>query len=1085
MKSIYQLCRCIAMAALLMWLLFHMAGDAHAQTNLGQCVKPADLQTDMVTEHTAQLLWQSKGAGDEYEVEIRSMGRTPSFVKTKISSETQVAIEGLIPGSKYRFRVATRCGSARSGFTKWRTFTTSGMSPHESCGKAENPEAKAYSMTTVSLSWTGSGFSTHYEVEVKSRGKQTPFYYFNKSLVDTSITITGLIPLGKYKFRIRSTCENGAVSGATSWYKFQLDDQIMPDTCATISQFEIDSVTSSSVFFSWNQVNPEAKFTLNLGKDSSLIKVIHGVSNHASLDSLDPATDYYLTLIDSCPDGISSQISVLFKTDSIVVECDSIVRLDAIPVDSSRYSLSWDSVDGSGYHVQVADRDTMKADLYADSVVSDAMLLFAALDSVEEYRFRVRALCSMDAEGAFSQWFGFPIEADSLASLVCEPPAEFRIDSVVGEDSYLSWKGSDTIRYQIQVRTQDTSWSFVMEADSNYIFLMLADLDSATAYEVRVRSLCGNEESSPYTEWLDFETPAIVTCTEPAKLSAATENDSTVKLSWQPSATAISYRVFVALEDTTSQILLDLQTADTMLLVSGLEGETLYRFRLISVCDTGDTSNYTDWSLFQISDTTFQCPAPEQVQVDSLNTHEVWISWNETDADYYRIVLMDQDTGSMKETVYTTDDPELHADSLLPMTEYRYYLQSVCQGLRGEPTDTSVFITLGEEQSDTCFAPEDFVLDSVDVNEAWISWSSVDTGHFIFSVFTPDSQDYYFEEGEIMESRIKLVDLPPGEDFSLSVRSLCSEFDTSEWSEPFLFQTLHIPIDPVDSCSVPIPVLQDITDSTATVEWTPASDSAFYLLEVENIGLTPSFQLVTTTRDTMFQLEGLVAGGSYQWKVVAFCHGYLISDCSPWMIIQAEGPLEPTCPSPTGLSATLNDQGDMTLSWDETDDILDYEVEVQSIDSTPFYGLSSIVAENELVLDDLAAGGFYEFKVNAQCLDGTISEDSDWFFFVVNPADTAVVLGSSSTYRQMAYPNPVRSILRIAVPEELFDQDLSVDIRDMMGRSVLRKKGQHIDEGDILSFEVGEIRDGIYKLAVTSEAYQFYDLVFISTHSLK
>jgi hypothetical protein len=379
-----------------------------------------------------------------------------------------------------------------------------------------------------------------------------------------------------------------------------------------------------------------------------------------------------------------------------------------------------------------------------------------------------------------------------------------------------------------------------------------------------------------------------------------------------------------------------------------------------------------------------------------------------------------------------------------------------------------------------CDAPNNFRLDSVDATNAWISWDAPDSLLYLVTAGSVDSSLGFTYAETVGETRIHLEGLLSNENYSVQAKTLCSDGDTSMNSDVFIFQTLDAPTEPMDSCQVPIGEILEVNEESVEVSWTTSSENAFYLLEVENIGLAPHFNLITTSRDTSYLIDGLVSGGVYQWKVAGFCDGGNYSDCSPWMIFETPGEQENSCSPPTNLQALILGNGIAQLRWAESSEGLDYEVEVESLDTTPFYEQNSIVLEAQLNVEGLAPSGAYQFKVNVQCSDATISEDSDWVTFINDiSADTVMMASALTNHVQMAFPNPARTIMTVKMPEMLADGEAIVELSDMMGRTVMSDKNPRVAKADFMQFNVGNLREGIYKLSVRSSQGQFHELVFV------
>jgi len=1077
MNSIYQWSRIIAFCSLFLpispYSAFALAPDGRA------CDKPTDLTVSSVTESGATLEWIGQIAGS-YEVELRSKGRTPNLKRVLETPANFLAVDGLIPGSQYKFRVTGDCGAdGSSGSSRWHVFMTAGMNPDESCPKASDLHVVQSTMTSATLAWSGAPFSTHFEVEVRSKG-DTPTYFFEKSLADTTVTIFGLTPMGHYQFRVRSSCENTAVSGSTSWKSFEPGEMDSDDMCETIAQITLDSVSDSQASLVWESMDESSAFVVYVSDGSDYDTAFAEVVSPFVLTGLMPGTEYQVQLEVTCAVGQSTMINASFETLKMdTIECSAPDGLRAVPADSTFFILDWDTIETAiSYHIQVATIDSI-SDLLVNTTVASVGYQFAQVDSISSFRFRVQSICEEGDSSAFSAWSSFPIASDSI-QLACEMASNIQVDSMLGNNAFLSWMGPESAAYQIEVRTEDTLWSFVLMSDSLRTSLALFDLDSFTDYSLRVRSICGRERSE-YSDPVTFSTTDVVAlCQAPSDLDANMIDDSTALLTWARKDSA-SYQVEVSRVDTGVVAVLTLDVEDTTTSVSGLSAEVEYHFRVRSICSEGDTSDFADWFDFVLADTMANVceEVPTAFAVDSIGSDFALLSWDGPTDVGFRIFLQNIDTVS-EVVEYYTEAYFVYTDSLMPATNYEAVIQTVCADSESEISERLSFTTndIDTLPVDTCATPTAIILDSVDTYDAWISWIGPDSVLYVVNLISADDEslDTNLVVGD---ASIYLQDLMADHSYSIRVRALCSEQDSSLWSEDFPFQTLEAPEEPTDTCAAPIGEVLAVNSETASISWTRSSDSAFYLLEVENIGLTSSYRLITTTRDTNFIIDGLMPGGHYQWKVAGFCDGGSFSDCSPWMTFTTESSAEDTCMAPVNLAATLLDGGAL-LAWSGSPGDLDYEVEVQSLDTTSFYGQSSIVFSNELEISGLEVPGSYQFKVNVQCPNGKISEDSEWFIFdSMNEVDSAGIHTARVKNTNLAFPNPVQSVMNVKVPDMNLDGEIYVELSDLMGRSVLREKHQNLNVAELLQFEVSSLREGIYKLSVRSSSDQFNEMIYI------
>ncbi|MCB0686840.1 MAG: fibronectin type III domain-containing protein [Saprospiraceae bacterium] len=1047
--------------------------NAHAQ-----CEKVTNLGVSDVDDQSALLIWTSSDDGVNYEVQIKSKGRTPKFNTTVTVSQPNYEVTDLVPGSEYRFRVRKICpGGSSSGSTKWFVFETTGMSPDEDCPKASDLQVVNATMTTATLSWAGSIYSTHYEVEVRSQGS-TPVYFFAKSLIDTSITIFGLDPLGKYHFRVRSTCINSAVSGSAAWHDFTPGESSEEETCPFVEDLHADSITATSVLMVWSTADANSIYELTIEDDQANVLTYAPATSPQFVQGLTPGTEYSASIVSHCENGIPSQVDITFRTDAEMSDsCEAPSNLEATEQDSVHFFLMWESLVGAeSYDLQIGDLDSLSS-ILVDTTILDTTYIFQPTDSSGSYTFRVRTHCADSGLSDWSDYRFFPTSIDSSV-LACESPVDLTVDTVIGNNVFLSWTASGTDTYEIQLDHGGQVQKEIVITDAVDITYAIAGLTPQENYNGRIKAICGRDQEGTLSAVVSFSTgDEMSICLPVSGLSAERIDDHSARLLWNAFDTA-TYVVEVKVAAPSSGSSLILPAVEPGLLVGGLDPAKDYQFRVQTICSTSDSSFYSNWVAFSTMDTLQDvCLAPTNIQLDSVSSTEAWLSWQGIDTLEYRILLRDRDT-LVPYDEYLSDEYFIYLDSLMPETEYEVYVQTLC-GMEESPlSDVFYFTTLmdGDTLPDSlCMSPVDFRLDSVSTDEAWVSWTGLDSQLFEITVIGPD-----FEYSEIVsESMIWLKNLPEDSEFELSARSICGENDTSELSEIFVFQTLAPLVEPEDSCRVPVAEIISMTDLTALGSWTSSSSGAFYLIEVENIGLTPNYRLITTSRDTAYLFEDLVPGGTYQWKVAAFCPDGTYSDCTPWMVFETTG--EVNCEAPEGLAVSqLTNQGAL-LTWNATPSGIDYEVEIQSLDTTPFYGMTNIVITNQLNVDDLVPGGTYQFKVNVQCLDGTISEDSDWFTFsTLTGVDTGLIASNISRSAHLVYPNPARQIMNVHMPEELENSPATIELTDMIGRKVFSMTQDEVLHGSEIQIEVTDLREGIYQLSVRSNEQHFHELVLIT-----
>ncbi len=1169
----------------MLWFLMLLMAPTSVWSFQTLCDKATSLAATNVSDHGADLSWETSSPGLEAIVEVRNAGRTPELMWKASSMSGVISVNGLMAGSKYKFRVRTVCADgSTSGSTSWMKFETTGMRPEEACPKATDLIVMDLSDASALLSWTGDVYSDHFEVEVRSKGS-TPTYFFERSVRSNMVRVGGLSRGGKYQFRVRTICVNGAVSGSTSWTKFQtLEDTIDVPDCDPPENLNVDSVSTNMATLSWS--GSASAYEVSLSSEDSLVadSIWTTTDLSASLGGLSPGTSYTLMVKALCEVGSSDPIFITFMTGEIEeVSCPEPINLVVAEITDSSAVASWQSsLDSARYSLRiVSETDTLLGDstyvvnatsfdleglsigneytvflaTICDTLISDEVnvsfvieteevmdtcaipfnLSAADMDSLYQlswmasaladsfaleisgldsatgtevdtilteniylftpmvdsilYQFRVRAFCdSLDAS-EFSDWMLFPTMVDSV--VVCDPATDLMLRSMTPTSAYISWSGPDSVDYRVQVAAGSSQYGLIVEGgipDS----LEIRNLTQGETYQISIQTLCQDEESD-FTQPLVFTLgEEMVACDTPANLAAMILTDSSAQLSWSGPDSA-TYLIEVSSTDTSSVTSLNLESETMSIIVSGLNMSENYQFRVQSVCDTSEMSPFSEWFEFnttEIDTPEVMCDAPEDLVLDTVGTHTATVSWDEAEeAQSYEVMLSKIDsTGSVDLMSLTTGNTRVTFDSLMEAAIYEVRVKSICDAENdSEYSEVLEFRTMemGDTMGVECMPPTLVTLDSVDATNAWITWTEIDTPQYRVGIDTPQYRvtvsatdtgiDYEFDE-IVLEPMIHLDNLAVNQTYSLVIQSICAAGDTSAFSEPFIFQTLDSMVVEIDSCATPEASLVTVDDTTAVVSWTPSSEEAIYLIEVEHIGFTPEYRLVATTYDLGYFIEGLSPGGLYQWKVTAFCGTDDYSDCTPWMLFETTEESSEGCRAPNGLAATNLTGTSGTLVWNGNEGDIDYEVEVESLDTTPFYSTSNLVLSSSIDVEGLTPGGVYQFKVNAKCASGQISEDSDWFIFTANPNGMQADAGSQQT--AMAFPNPVVETMRIKMPAEITDQ-VVIELSDLSGRLVLQDRRPSVLKEELLQFKVGNLREGVYQLQVKSLTDSYHQLVYI------
>lgn len=127
------------------------------------------------------------------------------------------------------------------------------------------------------------------------------------------------------------------------------------------------------------------------------------------------------------------------------------------------------------------------------------------------------------------------------------------------------------------------------------------------------------------------------------------------------------------------------------------------------------------------------------------------------------------------------------------------------------------------ESKATCFVPENINIESISDTSASFAWSQIeDVTNFEYRLQLADNGEQIVDSGSVSNAQLSTSDLAPSTNYTLSIRTLCSDTLYSDWVD-FRFRTLALP--PV------LPYSVDFEDSEAD-NWTLVNGSQINKLVV-------------------------------------------------------------------------------------------------------------------------------------------------------------------------------------------------------------------------------------------------------------
>jgi photosystem II stability/assembly factor-like uncharacterized protein len=175
----------------------------------------------------------------------------------------------------------------------------------------------------------------------------------------------------------------------------------------------------------------------------------------------------------------------------IVVPCNSITGLTSNNITLSSANISWSAATGaSNYTLEY--KKSSDANFTTVSGITLTSYALNGLSSGTQYDVRVTAFCSAGISVSSS------IQFTTLYN--CLVPSDLNTSSITVTNAFLSWSGTPgAIGYDVEYKKASESLWMVAAAGLNQIGYLLLNLEGNTAYQWRVRSICGTSGNSGYS----------------------------------------------------------------------------------------------------------------------------------------------------------------------------------------------------------------------------------------------------------------------------------------------------------------------------------------------------------------------------------------------------------------------------------------------------------------------------------------------------------------------------------------------------------------------------------------------------------
>ena len=449
----------------------------------------------------------------------------------------------------------------------------------------------------------------------------------------------------------------------------------------------------------------------------------------------------------------------------------------------------------------------------------------------------------------------------------------------------------------------------------------------------------------------------------------------------------------------------------------------------------------------------------------------------------------------------TTTAQEIVVSGLSPANEYRFRIKSKCNKGSGGSSKWFDFMTTGDnpdtddkdkddEGDSKC--PKVEALQALNISDtgAILSWGG-DPAYSSFKVdvmHAPQNANFKWST-TTGDTSVMLDNLAPGRKYRFRVKASCDKGKSnSEWTT---FTTTGVDSTGHGRCpkASNLAVI-DVTDTSVVLTWLGSPENREYQVDVHQKEHTPTFKLSETVDTAVLQVQGLVPGGNYKFRVKASCEKNSAGSSS-WInfVTTGDSTTFDQCPKPRNLSVLEATDSSALLSWIALDTVVSFDLSIKSFENTASFSFDTTLTDTFYLASGLVPEGNYQFRLIANCSDISSSGSSDWSKFRTLEDTSGIVAEDplpfpmteleSAEALVTTFPNPVEEELNVVLPLEKLGYLTYVTLADLTGRTVYYAKFQEVPTDSNLPISVDGLVPGIYKLAIHSVGFSVTKTILI------
>lgn len=648
-------------------------------------------------------------------------------------------------------------------------------------------------------------------------------------------------------------CATGFEYGEFEDYTINL---VMP-SCPAPSALAVSDVTTSGATLEWTENGSATEWEVVYGAagfdvETTGTTVSVATNPSTSITDLESSSSYEFYVKSICDENDESGLAgpYVFRTDcDIITSLAYLENFDSYGTGPEAFPACWERVtytSGANIWPSIVSQNTTSGSGSLKFQSATNTPTYAISPAFEEDITNLRVTFMLQREGTSSGTIDVGVMSDA----------------------------SDTDTFEL-VQTIDPDHNNHQEYTIDFNQVSLSGSGNFIA-------LRHNSNNSFWYYWLDdFEVDLSPSCVEPTALSATNISPTTADIEWAAGAGETSWEISWGTSGYTPGDADEINTVtvtSTNYQITGLSALTDYEVNVRAICGEEES----DWVSVSFTSGGSECESPLGITVDNVREDGAEISWSPANVgdNQWEISLTTGGQSADQGLIATvTGTSSYSASDLEAETTYSVYLRTICsEDVSSDWAYNGLFTTLeGTEQPEDCEAPTVMTVDNVTEDGAEITWSPANVGDDQWEIsLTTSGQSA--DQGLIATVTgtpfYTATDLDSETTYSVSLRTICSNEESSDWAYNGDFTTLEA----TQECDAVTDVeVSEITATEATVSWTASATAVDgYVVDVYEAGAdvdtdTAVFTEVVAAGVTTVEVTDLTHLTSYDVYVTSDC----------------------------------------------------------------------------------------------------------------------------------------------------------------------------------------------------------------------